>query len=148
MMAESPRKEEFTARCHCGRVQGRFQCNADKLIALDCNCSDCSMRKNMHIVIPQEDFLVDMSEPLEEATILYQWGTKTAIRRFCKTCGILPWYHPRSNPDGVAITVHCVDWTKGGTVQPPKLEIQAFDGVHWEDTMAKLNTKITNLSKK
>jgi len=106
------------------------------------------MRQNLHIVLPQDDFTLDMKEPLEDATILYQWGTRTAIRRFCKTCGILPWYRPRSNPDGVAITVHCVDFTKSGTVHPPKIEIQDFDGVHWEDTMKKLCTKITDLSKK
>jgi hypothetical protein len=28
----------------------------------------------------------------EEETILYQWGTMTAVRRFCRTCGVLPFY--------------------------------------------------------
>lgn len=50
--------------------------------------------------------------------------------------GILPFYQPRSNPDGYGITIHCVDWTKGGKFSPPpKLTIHNFDGVNWEDTI-------------
>ncbi|KAL7469024.1 hypothetical protein ACHAXS_009268 [Conticribra weissflogii] len=73
-------------------------------------------------------------------TILYQWGTKTAVRRFCKTCGILPFYIPRSNPDGLGVTFPCVDWEgKGGGGEStnkimPKVEMRKFDGVHWEES--------------
>ncbi len=110
-----------------------------KVIAWECNCSDCSMRGNVHIIIPKSDFqilmpksksenenentnknenetFVQQEETFEEATTLYEWGTMTAKRRFCKTCGILPWYIPRSNPDGVAITLNCIvdfDWDDG-----------------------------------
>jgi hypothetical protein len=172
-------EEEFVVKCHCGRVQGRFQCNSSKagtspllLTAWQCNCSDCFMRQNTHIIVPARDFILDMQcnnhhhhaadsekehqieeektqeQLLEQETILYQWGTKTAIRRFCKTCGILPWYRPRSNPDGYAITIHCIDWSSsqnGSTrtdssfsrcpLLPPAISIQTFDGVHWEETM-------------
>jgi hypothetical protein len=65
----------------------------------------------------------------EEETILYQWGTMTAVRRFCRTCGILPFYIPRSNQDGYAITLTCADWGEDG---PPPTEIRFFDGVNWE----------------
>ncbi len=144
---------EFPVRCHCGRVRARFRCHATQVLALDCNCSDCGMRRNVHCIIPQADLnLVDMEETLEDATILYQWGTQTAIRRFCRTCGILPWYRPRSNPDGYAITIHCVDWTDGGTREPPTIQIEHFDGQHWEESMQAFNddtrlVKISSLSK-
>lgn len=70
----------------------------------------------------------------EKETILYQWGTFKAIRRFCRTCGVLPFYIPRSNPDGYAITFPCVDWGEDG---PPKeLEVRSFDGVHWDESHA------------
>ena len=42
--------------------------------------------------------------------IRYTWGTHTALRPFCDVCGILSYYIPRSNPDGVAISVTCMDW--------------------------------------
>jgi len=64
-------------------------------------------------------------------TTLYQWGSRTAVRRFCKTCGILPWYTPRSNPDGVAVTLPCVDF---GT-DKPEIVIKTFDGRHWEESI-------------
>lgn len=69
----------------------------------------------------------------ERETILYQWGSKTAVRRFCRTCGILPFYNPRSNPDGYAITLPCVDWGEDG---PPPTVVQSFDGVNWEKSHA------------
>ena len=211
----------FGVQCHCGRVRGKFQChvtstasnNDDEnqtlpsLIAWDCNCSDCAMRRNVHLIVPERDFWLDMpassppqhdknpttttnsssnipscipsrNEPpsngmqmtkiekdqhpnderiqqarLEEATTLYQWGTGTAQRRFCKVCGILPWYRPRSNPNGYGITIHCVDWTQNGQrLTPPTLVIQPFDGVHWQDTIAAMqqgqtDVNITTLSK-
>lgn len=80
-------KEEFTARCHCGRVQVKFWADPQRLVAWDCDCSDCHMRRNVHLVVPKHLFRIDMEESLDEATTLYLWGTKTAQRRFCKTCG-------------------------------------------------------------
>ena len=83
-------QEEFTARCHCGRVQVKFWADPQRLVAWECDCSDCHMRQNVHLVVPKEAFRLDMTnknETLDEATTLYVWGTKTAQRRFCKTCG-------------------------------------------------------------
>lgn len=99
------------------------------------------MRGNVHCMVKQEDLVVDMKELHEEATILYQWGTKTAVRRFCKTCGILPWYIPRSNPDSFGVSIHCVDWTKGGTRSAPKIQIEKYDGVNWEASLEKILEK-------
>lgn len=73
------------------------------------------------------------TQKIEQETILYQWGTKTAIRRFCRTCGILPFYIPRSNLDGYAITYPCVNWGEDG---PPQTEIRSFNGVDWEQSHA------------
>lgn len=86
--AKSSSLEEFVARCHCGRVQGKFWADPKRLVAWDCDCSDCKMRRNVHLVLPKDLFQLDMKESLEEATTLYLWGTKTAQRRFCKTCGM------------------------------------------------------------
>ena len=100
------------------------------------------MRGNIHIIIPEDDFRLDMDVPLEDATILYLWGTKTAKRHFCKACGILPWYRPRSNPDGYGITLKCVDWGE----HKPKVTIKTYDGENWEKSYAE--TKISAQSKK
>ncbi len=59
--------------------------------------------------------------------------------RACRTCGICSFYVPRSNPDGKAITVHCID---PGTVR--SCTVKQFDGVHWEDAYAA--TSITSIT--
>mmetsp|Transcript_24068 Transcript_24068/g.46033 ORF Transcript_24068/g.46033 Transcript_24068/m.46033 type:complete len:128 (+) Transcript_24068:115-498(+) len=116
------------------------------------------MRRNLHFMVRMTEFwLVDDGPDNRDAvttenndfnnstssmlaqqkyvdeTKLYQWGTKTAVRRFCRTCGVLPFYIPRSNPDGYAITLPCVDWGEDGQ---PKTEIRSFDGVNWEQSRA------------
>lgn len=122
-------KAWYSVRCHCGAVKGSFKASKDHVVAWDCNCSDCIMRRNVHIIVPQDDFQLDISESsFHETTIEYLWGTNTAKRRFCSKCGILPWYRPRSNPDGYGITLNCVDW--GGN--KPRVEIKTFDGQNWE----------------
>lgn len=145
-MSSSHNTAEYPVQCHCGRVKAIVQCSSTKIIAWDCNCSDCAMRKNVHFIVPASNFRVDtdaMKESLEDATILYEWGTKTAKRRFCKTCGILAFYTPRSNAsDGVAVTLACVDF---GGDKSPEVEIRKFDGQNWEKSFASSN--ITEQSK-
>ena len=147
-VAGRTQQDVFPVSCHCGRIRANVRIETSQdLWAWDCNCSDCAMRGNVHMIVPQQDLWIDdgsMQEPLEDATTLYQWGTKQAVRRFCKTCGILPWYTPRSNPDCYAVTIRCVDWTQGGlrSTPAPAVDIRRFDGVHWEETMSQLmNTK-------
>ena len=120
--------KEYSLSCHCGKVKATFLCNRRFITAWDCNCSDCAMRRNLHFIIPSSQLDIVRDEWIE-ATSEYLWGTKVAKRRFCKFCGILPFYTPRSNPDGVAITLACVDW---GNDEKPEILTKHFDGVHWD----------------
>jgi len=150
--------QQFLVRCHCGNVQGWLTLPRQEIRAWDCNCSDCSMRGNVHIIVPRSDLTILNPQtttsnqtpssinttlpPYQEATTLYLWGTHVAQRRFCNTCGILPWYIPRSNPDSYAITIHCIRRHDSNQQQQeeeaPKIVIEKFDGQHWEDFMDKL----------
>jgi hypothetical protein len=100
------------------------------------------MRGNRNIIVTQEDFQLSIDkQTYEDSTILYQWGTLTAVRRFCKYCGILPWYNPRSKPDGIAVNLNCVDWGDDSLLKmcnKPDVVIKKFDGIHWEDSFAAL----------
>lgn len=138
-------KTTYKVSCHCGRVRGKFVGNSQELIAWRCNCSDCAQRGNIHVICPKDDFTLDMEETMEEATIMYLWGTKTAKRQFCRTCGILPWYRPRSNPDGYGITLACIDLAEKGDSKPTVI-YKEFDGENWEDFFATSN--ISEQSKK
>lgn len=136
---------KYPVQCHCGRVTAIVQCSRTNIVAWDCNCSDCNQRKNIHFVVPANKLCLseEMTESLQDATILYTWGTKTAQRRFCKTCGILPFYTPRSNASdgGYGVTLACVDFGNNG----PQVEIRKFDGVNWEKSFRETN--IANESK-
>jgi D-glutamate cyclase len=133
---------EYSLSCHCGKVKATFLCNSKSITAWDCNCSDCAMRRNVHFILPFSYILIDDQEWKEE-TIEYLWGSKVAKRRFCKTCGVLPFYTPRSNPEGVAITVGCVNW---GHDEKPEILTKFYDGVNWENSYKATN--IANETKK
>jgi len=56
-----------------------------------------------------------------------QFNTKQAKHYFCKICGICSFYIPRSDPDGYAVTVACLD---PGTME--RVEVEGVDGQNWE----------------
>jgi len=129
--------------CHCGKV--RFSCQTpfnSEIILWDCNCSDCRLRRNVHFIIPKEKFQI--LQGINNLAI-YRWGTGQAIHQFCSTCGITPFYIPRSNPDGIAITFACLD-SASSTIQ--NVTLRRFDGRNWEKFILKEGKDIKQLSKK
>ncbi|KAL8046975.1 hypothetical protein ABFX02_08G208800 [Erythranthe guttata] len=110
--------------CHCKRVRWKVRA-PPSVVTWQCNCSDCSMRGNIHFVVPSSDFELD--EDSRKFLTTYTFGTHTAKHIFCNVCGITSFYIPRSNPDGVAVTFSCVD---RGTLK--HVEIRQFDGQDWE----------------
>ncbi|CAH1443424.1 unnamed protein product [Lactuca virosa] len=109
--------------CHCRRVRWRAQ-SPPTVVAWNCNCSDCSMRRNTHFVVPFERF--ELLGDSEKFLTTYTFGSQSAKHTFCKVCGITSFYTPRSNK-GIAITYRCVD---PGTLS--HVEVKHFDGVNWE----------------
>ena len=111
--------------CHCGRV--RFKVTADLDRVTYCNCSMCSKKGFLHLIVPPEQFeLLSGKDDLST----YEFNTRTAKHRFCKTCGIHAFYVPRSDPDKIDVNARCLD-----NVDIGKLPIKSFDGQHWEDAM-------------
>ncbi|KAF8688345.1 hypothetical protein HU200_042307 [Digitaria exilis] len=134
--ASSPHKMSSTAvpeeevvvhsgGCHCRRLRWRVEAPAS-VAAWVCNCSDCSMRGNAHFVVPADKFQLEAGA--EESLTTYTFGTHTAKHTFCKVCGITSFYTPRSHPDGVAVTVACVD---PNTLR--HVEYRKADGKNWEE---------------
>ncbi|KAL5200843.1 hypothetical protein ABZP36_035197 [Zizania latifolia] len=123
--------------CHCRRVRWRAEAPAS-VVAWICNCSNCSMRGNTHFVVPAARFSLEPGA--DEFITTYTFGTHTAKHTFCKVCGITSFYRPRSNPDGVAITVACVD---PGTLA--HVEYRHADGRNWEEWFAR--SDISDFSK-
>ena len=115
--------------CHCGAV--RFAVRLpDAITAQECNCSICAMTGFLHVIVLDSQFrIVSGEENLNE----YRFNTGVARHLFCKTCGVKPFYVPRSNPDGWSINLRCLDRADFAAIT-----IEPFDGRHWEDHAAAL----------
>ncbi|KAI9229465.1 MAG: Mss4-like protein [Piptocephalis tieghemiana] len=109
--------------CHCGAVRYTFG-DPTSFTALKCNCSICTKKGAVYIIIPGERFHLLQGE---EDLTTYTFGTHTAKHRFCRICGVQSFYIPRSNPDGVSINLACID----SDTLPP-IELIPFNGQEWE----------------
>jgi hypothetical protein len=115
-------KVRYEGGCHCGRV--RFVVHGDLSTASLCNCSICAKKGFIHLIVPPKDF--DLIAGREDLAT-YEFNTKTAKHHFCRTCGMHPFYVPRSDPDKVDVNVRCLDGVDLGS-----LKLSTFDGKNWE----------------
>jgi len=115
----------FEGGCHCGRV--RFRVTADLSGVSECNCSVCTKKGFLHLIVPPGQFeLLSGAEALST----YQFNTGTAKHTFCRHCGIHAFYVPRSDPDKIDVNVRCLD-----DIDLTAIDIQPFDGRNWETSM-------------
>lgn len=120
---------EVSGGCHCGAVRFTAKMPDPPVEALDCNCSICSMTGFLHVMVQHEDFeLVTGRDSLAS----YRFGTGAAEHLFCSNCGVKSFYQPRSHPDAWSVNAHCLD-------EPVELEIERFDGRHWENAKVRLD---------
>ncbi|WNC73934.1 GFA family protein [Thalassotalea psychrophila] len=115
--------------CHCKKVRFEILVEQTPFIT-NCNCSICSMTGFIHLIVPGNKFTL-LSD--EDELSCYQFNSKIAKHFFCKTCGIKPFYVPRSNPDGYSVNAKCLD-----TNDWQQWPIEDFDGQNWEDNAASL----------
>ena len=114
--------------CHCGRV--RFRVHTRESVAYACNCSVCTKKGLLHLIVPKHEFTLLAGDG--ELSV-YTFGTHTARHTFCKHCGVQAFYTPRSHPDGVDVNLRCLDGdaASGFNVVP-------FDGQNWEENVEAL----------
>jgi hypothetical protein len=118
----------YTGGCHCGRV--RFRVTSDLAGILDCNCSICTKKGFLHLIVAPNAFEL-LTAPTALTT--YTFGTGVAKHRFCTTCGMHPFYVPRSHPDMIDVNVRCIEGLDLG-----KLQITPYDGKNWEQAREEL----------
>ena len=113
--------------CHCGRVRFRVTAELDRVT--QCNCSVCTKKGFLHLIVPPEDFTLLRGDG---ALATYEFNTRTAKHKFCRTCGIHAFYVPRSDPDKIDVNVRCLDDIDLAAISP-----KSFDGRNWEASMRK-----------
>ena len=116
----------YEGGCHCGRVRFRVKCDFARVS--DCNCSMCTKKGFLHLIVPLTQF--ELLSGRDDLTT-YTFNTGIAKHTFCKTCGIHAFYTPRSDPDKVDVNVRCLDGVNLGAIKPAP-----FDGQHWETAYA------------
>jgi hypothetical protein len=116
--------------CHCGAI--RFRVRVRELVALDCNCSICTKKGFLHVIVGESDLDI-LSGGDSLAT--YTFGTHTAKHHFCNTCGIHPFYRARSHPEDWDVNARALDddaWKQ--------FRIEPFDGKNWEENVDAIRT--------
>ena len=114
--------ETLQGGCHCGRV--RFKVTADLDRVTYCNCSMCTKKGFLHLIVVPEQF--ELLTGRDNLTT-YEFNTRTAKHTFCKTCGIYAFYVPRSDPDKIDVNARCIN-----DIDLSALPIKTFDGRNWE----------------
>ena len=127
----------LSGRCHCGKV--RFQVELpdapSRPEVLDCNCSICTMKGFLDLIVDEARFRCDDLGELST----YTFGTHTAKHMFCRTCGVHPFYRPRSHPTSWDVNARCLE---GFT--PAAFSIVPFDGQNWEESVGAIQAKRAN----
>jgi hypothetical protein len=118
-------KQRYEGGCHCGRI--RFVVLGDLSTAAICNCSICTKKGFIHLIVPPADFKLISGR---EDVATYEFNTRTAKHHFCRVCGMHPFYISRSDPDKIDVNVRCLDG-----VELDNLEVSTFDGKNWEQAI-------------
>jgi ribosomal protein S18 acetylase RimI-like enzyme len=116
----------YEGGCHCGRV--RFRVTAALAPVVVCNCSMCTKKGYLHLIVPPSAFQLLRGE---EALAVYEFNTGIAKHKFCRHCGVQSFYVPRSDPDKIDVNVRCLEGVDIGA-----LSVVPFDGRHWEEAIA------------
>lgn len=122
----------YEGGCHCGAV--RFRVKVDKHQATICNCSICTKKGFIHLIVPASDFSLLQGE---EALTTYTFNTGTAKHTFCQTCGIHSFYRPRSHPEGYSVNIRCLD---SNVID--QFEVIRFDGRNWEKNIENFHSEV------
>lgn len=117
--------------CHCEQV--RFAVAGELTEVTECNCSICRRKGYLHWIVPREAFRLVAGE---EALATYRFNTGVAQHRFCRTCGVAPFYVPRSHPDRIDVNVRCLDG-----VALDALAVRQFDGRNWEASIERFRAE-------
>jgi hypothetical protein len=115
----------YDGGCHCGRV--RFRVTAELTGITDCNCSICTKKGFLHLIVAPAQFELLQGE---DALAEYRFNTGAAKHRFCRFCGIHPFYVPRSDPDKIDVNLRCLDG-----IDLAAIEVKPFDGRNWEQAI-------------
>ena len=114
--------------CHCGQVRFRARVDLDRLS--ECNCSICTKKGILHLVVDPADFELLRGK---HALSVYTFETGVAQHTFCAHCGMNAFYIPRSQPHRISVNARCLDGIDAADLKPKRF----FGGRDWEAAQSK-----------
>ena len=126
------RVKVYRGGCHCGEV--RFEVAAELKEVVECNCSICTKKGFLHLIVGPERFT--LLSP-RRALKTYRFNTMTAKHYFCRRCGIHSFYIPRSHPDRIDVNARCLEG-----LDPRRLRLRRSNGREWEKNVGALRRKL------
>lgn len=123
--------------CHCGKVRWQVQA-PNSVVAWKWNCSDCSMRGNVHFSVPSERF--ELLGDSKEFLTTYTFGTHTAKHTFCKVFGITSFYIP--DQIRIELQLHSGAWIR----ELSHVEIKHYDGRNWESSYVQTGIAVCSMT--
>jgi hypothetical protein len=93
----------------------------------------CKTMGYLHVIVPPERFGILRGE---DALTVYSFNTRVAKHMFCRTCGVHPFYRPRSHPDDWDVNALCLD---DGAAS--RFRVETFDGQNWEASVGSIRDR-------
>jgi hypothetical protein len=126
---------KYHGSCHCGNV--KFSVKATKKLTITlCNCKICYMSGHQELMIPESNFELHCGQEFLKP---YRFGNRIADHTFCAVCGIMPFYRPRSHPEGFfSVNARCLELDIAENI-----EYVEFDGKNWEESIKAGKHKLT-----
>ena len=94
----------YNLKCHCGSVE--LEVETDLQAIKQCNCSICIRKIAIMCMVSNDSIQIIKGK---ENLTSYKFNTMIAEHFFCKTCGIYTHHNRRSDPNGAAINIACID---------------------------------------
>ncbi|MEU0397743.1 GFA family protein [Streptomyces sp. NPDC006208] len=135
-LPDIPGRQWVDGSCHCENVSFSIALTTNLTICM-CNCGICYKSGHQELMMPEEFFVLHRGQEFLKP---YRFGTKVADHTFCVVCGIMPFYRPRSHPEGFfSVNARCLESLDFAD----SIEYAEFDGKNWEQAIAAGQHKLT-----
>ncbi len=108
---------KYNLNCHCGAI--KIEVLTDLETIKQCNCSICIRKNAKMCMVPKEAINILKGK---EFLTSYKFNTMIAEHFLRKVCGIYTHHYRRSDPNGAAINIGCID-----AIDPFKYEADFID---------------------